>query len=72
MSEQLLHEIYRAVGRIEGDIASIRAGMDRGSERMDKADRRIAKVENRQHWYSGVAAAIGALLGVGGSHFPKL
>jgi hypothetical protein len=32
------------------------------------AELRLRKVEYWQHWYSGLAAAIGALIGVGGAH----
>jgi hypothetical protein len=35
-------------------------------------DKRLRRVEAKQHWYAGIAAAVGALIGVGGSHGLKL
>ncbi len=70
MSQQLA-EIQRALGRIEGVVGEIKAGMARGAERTDKHDARLGKLENRQHWYAGIAAGIGTLLGIGGSHMLK-
>ena len=69
MSE--LADIQRALGRIEGTLGEIKDGVKRGSERMDKQDEKIGSLQNRQHWYAGIAAGIGALLGFGGTNLLK-
>jgi hypothetical protein len=54
-------EIQRALGRVEGKL-------DTALTRMDKQEERIGNVEKRQWWVAGVFAAIGAALGIGGTH----
>jgi hypothetical protein len=73
MSE--LSELRRVVGEIHTtaiqtarDVTWIKQGMDAGNTRMDSHAKRIGRIERRQHWYSGFAAALGTLLGAGGSH----
>jgi hypothetical protein len=60
--------LHRAVGRIEGKLETIIELLkDRNSrDDADKAnvDRRVAAVEKRQAWYSGPAAAVGAVVAV--------
>jgi hypothetical protein len=58
-----LANIERAVGRIEGTLDTIKIGLGRGTDRMDKHDGRIRKLENRQHRSAGFAGGIGAMLG---------
>ena len=45
--------------------------MKRGTERMDKQDEKIGSLQNRQHWYAGIAAGIGAVLVFGGTNLLK-
>lgn len=63
-------ELTRATGRIEGSLQSIESGMAahnlRDEKLFDAIEKRLRKVENRQHWYSGVGAVIGILIGLGG------
>lgn len=62
MSE--LAELQRSVGRIEGKIDTFINQLKVQDERHGHLDTRVRKVEGRQHWYSGVAAAVGAALGI--------
>lgn len=55
--------LAESAGRIEGKLDTFIAQMAVQDERTSKHDERIGKVENRQHWYAGVAAGLGALLG---------
>ena len=63
--------IQRDLGRIEGKIDQFIRQMgiqdDRFSAQMaaqdvrhDRLEKRVRTVENRQHWYAGAAAAVGA------------
>lgn len=65
-------EIQRSLGRIEGKVDSLIARQDAKDRRDEDRDNRIQSIERRQWWLSGVAAAIGGLLGFGGSHGLKL
>lgn len=56
-------EIVKLLTEVRTDVRWIKQGMERGSKRMDAHDKAIASLKNRQHWYSGVAAGVGALLG---------
>lgn len=61
-------ELHRAVGRIEGKLDTFIAQMAAQDDRTTDLEVRTRKVESRQHWYSGVGAGIGILLGAAGSH----
>jgi len=68
MSEQT--EVHRSLGRIEGQLAHV-IEMLKGNDarhlhhdaRYDSTDKRVGAVERRQAWYSGAAAAVGAIAG---------
>lgn len=68
----VIAELQRSLGRVEGKLDALidatTAHETRREERFNGVEQRIRKVEARQHWYSGAAAAIGALLGVVGGH----
>lgn len=57
-------EISRSLGRVEGKLDSLIETMKGRDDRADDLDRRVGKVENRLHWYSGAAAALGSLFGL--------
>lgn len=57
-------DLHRAVGRIEGKLDTFIAQMKAHDDRTTDLEVRTRKVENRQHWYSGVGAAAGAIFGV--------
>ena len=57
-------EIQRSLGRIESSIESLKEMVRVGNDDHDKLERRVSKVEARQHWYSGVAATLGAFVGL--------
>jgi hypothetical protein len=61
-------ELQRTVGRIEGKLDTFIAQMGHQDNRTTELEVRTRKLENRQHWYGGVAAAIGALVGAVGGH----
>lgn len=61
-------ELQRTVGRIEGKLDTFIQQMAIQDKRTTDLEVRTRKVENRQHWYSGVAAAVGVLLGMFGVH----
>lgn len=65
-------EIQRSLGRIEGKLDSALSRMDAKDTQDMERDKRIASVERRQWWLSGVAAVIGGLLGFGGSNGLKM
>jgi len=50
-----LAELQRSTGRIEEAVTALKEG-DRDRER------RLRRVENKQHWYSGAAAVVGAVV----------
>lgn len=64
-------ELHRAVGRIEGKLDTFIEQMKTQDDRATTLTGRLDKVENRQHWYSGFAAAIGVLFGIGSEHVLK-
>jgi len=61
-------ELRQSTGRVEGQLGTFIGQMKVQDDRTTEHDVRIRKVENRQHWYSGVAAAVGALAGAMGVH----
>jgi len=65
-----LPELHRAIGRVEGKLDTFIEQMKAQDNRTIELEVRTRKVENRQHWYSGLGAAIGLLLGSFGAHVP--
>lgn len=63
-----LTDLHRSVGRIEGKLDTFISQMATHDVRTTDLEVRTRKVENRQHWYSGVAAAIGLVAGALGMH----
>jgi hypothetical protein len=59
-------ELHRAVGRIEGQLATmtdmLKAALKTGNDRNEGAEKRLRAVERKQAVYSGAAAAVGALV----------
>jgi hypothetical protein len=76
-------EVQRSLGRIEGDVSGLRGDVGelrleiaaeriRAAEQAAANDKRLRKVERRQHWWAGAAAVIGAILGsVAPRHWPS-
>ena len=58
----------RALGRIEGKLDSLVGALDAHLHAHEGLDSRLLKLENKQHWYAGIASAIGAALGVISGH----
>jgi hypothetical protein len=63
-----LTEIHRSLGRIEGKVDSLVERHDARDKNDEAREERLRTVENRQHWYSGAGAILGALLGYFGVH----
>jgi hypothetical protein len=65
-------DILSRLGRIEGKLDSfsttVIAQMKVQDDRTTGIEVRTRKVENRQHWYSGAGAILGAVLGAVGVH----
>ena len=65
-------DILSRLGRIEGKLdafsTTVIAQMKVQDDRTTGIEVRTRKVENRQHWYSGAGAILGALLGAVGVH----
>ena len=61
-------EMHRAIGRIEGRLDTIIELLKDRNTRDDAnkahVDQRVAAVEKKQAWYSGAAAAVGAVVAV--------
>jgi hypothetical protein len=61
-------DLHRAVGRIEGKLDSVidmlTAANARHDARHDGFDKRVGAVENKQAWYSGAAATVGAIVAI--------
>jgi len=61
-------DLHRAVGRIEGRLDTIIDLLKDRNARDDAnkaiVEKRVAAVEKRQAWYSGAAAAVGAVVAV--------
>jgi hypothetical protein len=61
-------ELHRAVGRIEGQLERILEALGARSARDEahdaRVDKRLTAVERKQAWYSGAAAAVGAIVAV--------
>ncbi len=57
-------EIQRSLGRIEGKLDGIRNHLDQHHESINSIDVRLAKVEKKVYWFSGITGAFGALIGV--------
>lgn len=71
--KDLLIKVHRSLGQLEGKLEGAVATITASTERLEdelkdaRKDRqavhaRISKVENKLHWYSGAAAAMGALV----------
>ena len=63
-----LSDLNRSIGRVEGQLGTFISQLKVQDERTTGLEVRTRRVENRQHWYSGAAAAIGATLGALGVH----
>jgi len=61
-------ELHRAVGRIEGQLERILEALGARNTRDEthdaRVDKRLTAVERKQAWYSGAAAAVGAIVAV--------
>jgi len=53
---------------MEGKLDSVLEERKAERERISDIEGRTRKVENRQHWYSGAGAILGAILGAVGMH----
>jgi hypothetical protein len=64
----MTEELHRAIGRIEGQLERIIEGLGVRNARDDAhdaaVDKRVTAVERKQAWYSGAAAAVGAIAAV--------
>lgn len=56
-------ELYRVLGRIEGKIDSIHIRQETQAKDIDNVINRITAVEKSLAWWSGGAAALGAIAG---------
>ena len=62
MSTNRTEEIHRSIGRIEGKLDTFIQQMKAQDDRTTDLEVRTRKVEARQHWYSGAAAVVGAVV----------
>jgi hypothetical protein len=61
-------DILSRLGRIEGKVDAFIKQMETHDVRTTDIEVCTRKVENRQHWYSGAGAILGAVLGAVGAH----
>jgi hypothetical protein len=64
MSEELHRSIGRIEGRLDAIIELLKDRNTRDDDHKANVDKRVAAVERRQAWYSGAAAAVGAVVAV--------
>lgn len=64
MSGDDVNELHRSLGRVEGKLDSLIESFGGQDKRHEELDRRVGRVEQRQHWYSGAATIIGAIIGI--------
>lgn len=57
-------EIHRSLGRIEGKVESIGDNVEEIKRDLESFERRLRKLEAKQHWYSGVGAGLGMIAGL--------
>lgn len=62
ISDQLA-DLQRSMGSVEAKIDEAAETRKRLEGRIDKHETRISKTENKLHWWSGIAAAAGAVFG---------
>lgn len=60
----MLAEQNRSLGRIEGALSAVKEGQATDKEERGHLDRRLRKVENKQHWYAGLGSMLGLIGGV--------
>lgn len=63
-----LADVRQDLGRVEGKLDAFITQMKVQDDRTTTLTARVDKVENRQHWYSGAAAMVGLLFGLGTAH----
>lgn len=56
-------QLMEKLARVEGKLDTFLKQMETQDNRTTALEVRTRKVENRQHWYAGVTAAIGAIAG---------
>lgn len=56
-------ELNRTMGRIESTAVATNQMIERIERQFDNHDKRLRKVENRQHWYAGAGSMIGIAIG---------
>jgi hypothetical protein len=65
MTEEF-QELHRALGRIEGQLATVIEMVGtrnaRDDARDERVNKRVAAVEKKLAWYSGAAATVGAVV----------
>jgi hypothetical protein len=61
-------EVHRALGRIEGQLTTVVDLLKGHDGRHERTERRVGSLEKRQAWYSGAAAAVGAIVGIFARH----
>ena len=60
--------IRETVARTDTNVGWLRGALASVVKRSDEHEKRISRLERWQHWIAGGAAAIGALLGIGGAN----
>jgi hypothetical protein len=66
--EAALGRIETTVARSGGTVETFVSQMKVQDERATGLEVRVRRVENRQHWWGGVGALLGAILGAFGVH----
>ena len=67
-----IHNILRqqaeTLGGIKSTVDAVKDNQDKDQTKADGLERRLRKVESRQHWVSGAWAAVSALVTLWFSH----
>lgn len=70
ISDQLA-DLQRSMGNVESKIDASTQTNVRLEGRIDGHEKRLNKAENKLHWWSGIAAAAGAIFGFVGNYLFK-
>ena len=68
MSGDDINQVSYALGQLKASVDSLTASVQTSVEQQhsvnDKMERRLSKVESKQHWYAGAGTTLGSVVGI--------